>query len=132
MQKFSMSVLVATLLISVSALIAAEGNQQNAEIGKKAPTFSLQDQNGKTHNLADYHGKVVVLEWFNKDCPYVVKHYRAGHMNRLADKYEEQDVVWLAVNTTAGVGSAASSVAGSRGDGRSPRTTASCTRVPGR
>src|SRR5512145_2221506 len=33
-------------------------------IGQPAPQFALQDQTGKTHNLADYNGKVVVLEWF--------------------------------------------------------------------
>lgn len=83
-----------------SAKTAAAGG--SAKIGEAAPAFSLQDQDGKTHSLSDYAGKVVVLEWFNEQCPYVVKHYSGGHMNKLADKYEEKDVVWLAVNTTAG------------------------------
>ena len=71
-------------------------------VGAPAPQFSLQDQNGKTHNLADYNGKVVVLEWFNEECPVVVRHYKADTMNSLATKYADKDVVWLAVNSTAG------------------------------
>ncbi|MEO7995583.1 MAG: thioredoxin-dependent thiol peroxidase [bacterium] len=36
-------------------------------IGKKAPAFALKDQEGKTHKLADYAGKYVVLYWYPKD-----------------------------------------------------------------
>ena len=79
---------------------AAAKSGATAKIGEAAPQFSLQDQNGKTHSLADYAGKVVVLEWFNDQCPYVVKHYSGGHMNELAKKYADKDVVWLAINTT--------------------------------
>ena len=35
--------------------------------GKKAPTFSLPDQEGKTHNLTDYAGQPVVLYFYPKD-----------------------------------------------------------------
>ncbi len=35
--------------------------------GKKAPAFSLNDQNGKTHRLADYAGRPVVLYFYPKD-----------------------------------------------------------------
>jgi peroxiredoxin Q/BCP len=37
------------------------------EPGKKAPAFSLKDQNGKTHSLADYAGRPVVLFFYPKD-----------------------------------------------------------------
>ena len=35
--------------------------------GKKAPAFSLKDQSGKIHRLADYAGKPVVLYFYPKD-----------------------------------------------------------------
>ena len=35
--------------------------------GKKAPAFSLKDQDGKTHRLADYAGKLVVLFFYPRD-----------------------------------------------------------------
>lgn len=37
------------------------------EAGEKAPTFSLKDQDGNTHRLADYRGKTVVLYFYPKD-----------------------------------------------------------------
>jgi peroxiredoxin Q/BCP len=37
------------------------------EPGRKAPAFSLTDQDGKTHRLADYAGKPVVLYFYPKD-----------------------------------------------------------------
>ena len=35
--------------------------------GKKAPPFSLKDQDGKTHSLKDYAGRPVVLYFYPKD-----------------------------------------------------------------
>ena len=35
--------------------------------GKKAPAFSLKDQNGETHKLSDYAGRSVVLYFYPKD-----------------------------------------------------------------
>jgi peroxiredoxin Q/BCP len=35
--------------------------------GKKAPAFSLKDQDGKPHKLSDYAGKAVVLYFYPKD-----------------------------------------------------------------
>ncbi|HEX3701760.1 MAG TPA: thioredoxin-dependent thiol peroxidase [Vicinamibacterales bacterium] len=37
------------------------------EPGKKAPAFTLADQDGKTHRLADYAGRSVVLYFYPKD-----------------------------------------------------------------
>ncbi len=37
------------------------------EIGKKAPDFSLPDQDGKVHRLSEYKGKPVVLYFYPKD-----------------------------------------------------------------
>jgi thioredoxin-dependent peroxiredoxin len=37
------------------------------EPGKKAPAFSLSDQDGKVHRLADYAGRPVVLYFYPKD-----------------------------------------------------------------
>ncbi len=35
--------------------------------GKKAPAFSLKDQNGTTHRLSDYAGRPVVVYFYPKD-----------------------------------------------------------------
>lgn len=67
-----------------------------------APDFSLKDTDGKEHKLSDLKGKIVVLEWTNKGCPVVRKHYDPGHMQALAKKYMDKGVVWLAIDSTAG------------------------------
>lgn len=69
-------------------------------IGAPAPTFSLEDQDGKKVSLSDFAGKIVVLEWTNPDCPFVKRHYAAKTMTTTANKYKDKDVVWLAINTT--------------------------------
>ena len=73
-----------------------------ATIGQPAPAFTLKDQDGNEVKLSDFRGKVVVIEQFNQQCPYVVKFYREGHMNDLAKKYAEKGVVWLAIDTGNG------------------------------
>jgi peroxiredoxin Q/BCP len=37
------------------------------EPGRKAPAFTLKDQEGKTHRLADYAGRPLVLYFYPKD-----------------------------------------------------------------
>ncbi|MCC5785282.1 MAG: thioredoxin-dependent thiol peroxidase [Phycisphaerales bacterium] len=37
------------------------------EPGKKAPAFTLKDQEGKTHKLADYAGSPLILYFYPKD-----------------------------------------------------------------
>ncbi len=37
------------------------------EIGQKAPTFTLPDQDGREHSLSDFLGKKVVLYFYPKD-----------------------------------------------------------------
>lgn len=46
---------------------AANAYAQGPTIGKAAPEFKLQDQNGKWHTLADYRGKWVALYFYPKD-----------------------------------------------------------------
>lgn len=89
--------MIITVAIIILSLVAfADG----PAIGEKAPDFTLTDTNGKTHTLSDYRGKVVVLEWTNPNCPFVVRHYRDDLMPALQRKYGEKGVVWLVINTT--------------------------------
>lgn len=71
------------------------------KVGKSAPDFSLTDIEGKTHNLKDYRGKYVVIEWINFDCPFVKKHYDSGNMQSLQKKYTQKGVIWLSINSSA-------------------------------
>ena len=72
-----------------------------AKVGEPAPDFTATDSNAKTHRLADYKGKVVVLEWHNQGCPYVKKHYDSGNMPRLQKEWTSRGVIWLTVISSA-------------------------------
>src|SRR5439155_20797317 len=72
-----------------------------AAVGKPAPAFSLPDAKGATRNLADWNGKVVVLEWNNKDCPFVRKHYDSGNMQKLQKELTGRGVVWVTITSSA-------------------------------
>jgi len=51
-----------TLICSL-ALMAGNAN-------RRAPGFCLPDLRGQFHDLADYRGKVLVLEFLKTDCPH--------------------------------------------------------------
>ena len=70
-------------------------------INELAPDFRGIDSNGATHNLSDFSGKVVVLEWTNHQCPFVRKHYGASNMQTLQAEATDQDVVWLSIISSA-------------------------------
>lgn len=69
--------------------------------GDPAPAFSVTDAKGDTHKLGDYQGEWLVLEWFNKGCPYVQKHYGSGNMQKLQKQYTDKGVKWLTVISSA-------------------------------
>ncbi|HVT90983.1 MAG TPA: redoxin domain-containing protein [Tepidisphaeraceae bacterium] len=93
--------LVVALFVGAALTVAAV-TQPPPIIGSPAPQFALQDQDGKEVKLSDFAGKIVVLEWFNEECPIVQRHYKADTMNTLSAKYKGKNVVWLAINSTKG------------------------------
>jgi len=72
-----------------------------AIVGAPAPAFTGVDTKGKTHTLAEFRGKWVVLEWHNNGCPYVKKHYGSGNMQKLQREWTRRGVVWLTVISSA-------------------------------
>jgi peroxiredoxin len=57
-----MRTIIAALLCAV-ALFAADAS-------RRAPGFSLPDSKNQQHDLADYRGKVVILEFMQTACPH--------------------------------------------------------------
>lgn len=85
----------------IAALFSAGSLAAAVATGSKAPDFNLPDTSGKVHSLSDYKGKVVILEWTNHDCPFVVKFYKEGHMQRWQREAAEKGVVWLRIISSA-------------------------------
>ncbi|MCA9288506.1 MAG: redoxin domain-containing protein, partial [Phycisphaerales bacterium] len=91
----------------------------SAVVGEAAPDFALYDLEGNRYQLSDFteNGQIVVLEWFNPECPFVVKHHE--RFSTMLDTYaymlentpaieaegdasadeEMPGVVWLAINS---------------------------------
>jgi peroxiredoxin len=72
-----------------------------AKVGEPAPAFTATATTGASVSLADYRGKLVILEWTNHDCPYVRKHYESGNMQSLQKEATGQGVVWLTIISSA-------------------------------
>lgn len=89
-------ILISTITAAI-AMAAAYG----AEINQPAPDFTAKNVKGESVSLADFKGKVVVLEWVRFDCPFVKKHYSSGNMQALQTNYTGKDVVWLSINSSA-------------------------------
>jgi hypothetical protein len=70
-------------------------------VGGPAPAFTAADTRGRSHSLAGYAGKWVVLEWFNHGCPYIKKHYApvngTGNSQGMQREYTRRGVIWLSI-----------------------------------
>lgn len=103
-------VLLAGALLAVGTTMPQAGaaNPDAAKapvkVGEKAPDFKVKDTDGKEHTLSQYtkEGKIVVLEWFNSGCPFVVKHHETFKtMKETSEAFKDKNVVWIAVNSGA-------------------------------
>jgi hypothetical protein len=83
---FAFTIVLALGLLLANRVLAAP------TVGAAAPEFTATDMDGKQHKLSDFKGKFVVLEWHNQGCPYVVKHYDSGNMQKLQKQLTGQGV----------------------------------------
>ena len=93
------AVMAAAVALGSTLLIGAPAHAAPA-VGQKAPDFVAVDTRGVQHQLSDFAGKYVVLEWTNPGCPFVRKHYGSGNMPATQKAATARGVVWLAINST--------------------------------
>jgi len=89
------------LIVALLSLVSGVQRAPLVPVAAMAPDFTVTDDRGVARSLANYRGKFVVLEWHEKGCPYVTKHYRTGHMQALQKKWMDQGVTWLLINSSA-------------------------------
>ena len=87
-------VMALILLLSTNLAIAAK-------VGAPAPDFTGTSSTAQEISLAQYQGKYVLLQWHNKDCPYVQAQYDSGNMQKLQKEWTAQGVIWLTVISSA-------------------------------
>lgn len=96
MKPLRLFIAAATLLVTPVDAMA------NAEVGQMAPDFTATDIQGEEFKLSDHQGKIVVLEWTNHQCPFVVKHYETGNMQKTQQTVKDMgDVEWVSIVSSA-------------------------------
>ena len=86
---------------ALATLSFATAHAAGYATGDRIEDMMVTDSNGVTHNLDDFKGKTVVLEWTNHGCPYVKKHYSTDNMQALQRQAATDGVVWLSVISSA-------------------------------
>ncbi len=64
--------------------------------GKSAPSFTLQDLNGKPVSLSDFKGKVIVLDFWATWCPPCVM--EMPHFIELYEQYKDQGFAMVGIS----------------------------------
>jgi len=78
-----------TTLLCATAFVAAAAD-------RRAPGFSLVDSKGIEHDLADYRGKLVLLEFIQTTCPHCAT--VAENLQKAQEKYGGKIAVLAVVN----------------------------------
>ncbi len=77
-QKMSLFTLTLLVVMLMNSMVYAQSMQ-----GQPAPTFSLEDQSGNTHQLADYQGQYLVVYFYPKNdttgCTIEAKAFRDNY-----------------------------------------------------
>lgn len=81
---------------SIVILALAAAALLPAQQARRAPGFSLPDSKMELHDLADYRGKPVILEFMQTTCPHC--QVLAGILENLRAKYGERVAILAVAN----------------------------------
>ncbi|MGC8640806.1 MAG: TlpA family protein disulfide reductase, partial [Isosphaeraceae bacterium] len=82
---------------SMASYYADSAQRRAKVIDKPAADWELKGLDGKTHRLADYRGKVVVLDFWYRGCGWCIK--AMPQVNALAEQFHDRPVAVLGMNT---------------------------------
>jgi peroxiredoxin len=83
---------ILAILLCTAALSAAADNS-----GRRAPGFALPDAKMQVHDLADYRGKIVLLELMQTTCGHCAAF--ADVIERVQQKYGDKVAILAVVNS---------------------------------
>lgn len=90
-----LAILVAAIAYTVYVTATKDKNQL-VKAGDDAPDFILKDMDGKTHQLSDYKGQGVLLNFWGTWCPPCKEEMPA--LNNSYNKYKDQGVQVISIN----------------------------------
>ena len=82
---------------SMASYYADSAKRRADVLDKPAADWKLQGLDGKTHALAEYRGKVVVLDFWYRGCGWCIK--AMPQLNALAEQFAGRPVAVLGMNT---------------------------------
>ena len=81
---------------------ASESGAETELTAMPAPDFSLPNLSGDLISLSSHKGSIVVLEWFNPECPFVQLAYsRELSLKGMASEWSAKGVKWFGINSAA-------------------------------
>jgi peroxiredoxin len=98
MHDSGLKALMSQRLVEVSDAMtrAKEAGKEKTLKGKPAPDWKLNDLDGKTLALKQYRGKVVVLDFWYRGCPWCIR--AMPQVNQLAQDFKDRGVQVLGMN----------------------------------
>ena len=84
---------ILAVLLCTAALFAAGENS-----GRRAPGFALPDSKMQIFDLADYRGKIVLLDFLQTSCPHCAAF--ADVLGRVQQKYGDKVAILAVVSST--------------------------------
>ena len=79
-------------------------DKKQVVLGEVMQDFELLDSRGEAHLLSQYRGRVVVILFWSAECP--VSSEYDGYFNALLERYAEERVVVLAIDSNVNYGQA--------------------------
>jgi peroxiredoxin len=96
MRKFWVVAALLAFAFTLSPVTSFAQSAANVERGATAPGFTLKDLAGKSVSLAQYRGKIVVLNFWASWCPPCREEFPS--LERLNEVFAGKDFVMLGVN----------------------------------
>ena len=96
MFNFFLKSAVAVLILFFTSAALAGQSLTTLTDPKPAPNFTLLDMNGVSHQLSDYKGKTVIINFWATWCPPCREEMPS--MERAWNKIKDQNIVMFAVN----------------------------------
>lgn len=83
-------------LEEVGLQLGKDAAWRDSLVGYPAPAWVLADLDGMMHSLTDYRGKVVILDFWYRGCPWCIR--AMPSLNEFAQKYQGKPVAVIGMN----------------------------------